>query len=132
MPAHELFDFTHGLPAGSFEPFFLGGRRRDASELPSDREADGARFQITRDFGQFLEGSGDAKLFLRQAMAVTEEALCVFAERCEAETQVDSGAVSSEQPTPFLVIKTRPLRRKPNERFVSLTPRCVLELQHVC
>jgi len=41
MAGNEVFDFTYRPPSGGFEPIPLGGRRRDASELAREREADG-------------------------------------------------------------------------------------------
>src|SRR6185369_4583592 len=128
----EVLDLTHGPPAGGFEPLLLGGRGRDASELAREGEADGAGLEVARDFGEFFEGLGNTKLFLREAGAVAEEALGVFEERGVAEAQVGSCAVGSQKPASLLEIEPRALGGETDELFMRLTPCGAFELHCDC
>jgi hypothetical protein len=132
MPTDEVLDLTHGPSSGGPEPLLLGGRRRDASELAREREADGTGLEVAGDFGQLLERFGDAELFLGEPRAVAKESLGIFLKRRVTEAQMRSGAVRSDEPAPFLEIETRPLGGETNELFVCLTPRGVFEFENDC
>ena len=51
MASDEVLDFTHGPPAGGFEPLRLGCRGCYASELARMGEADGTGLEVAGGFG---------------------------------------------------------------------------------
>ncbi|HEX5099115.1 MAG TPA: hypothetical protein VFV94_06420, partial [Polyangiaceae bacterium] len=121
VTADELFDFTHGPTAGSFEPLLLGGRQRDASDLTRQREVDGARSELLRGLGQLFECFGHPEFLLREFRAVAEKTVGVFVEGGKAEPKVRSRAAPSEKRASLLEIEPRPFGGETNELFMGLT-----------